>query len=139
MHAVEIPQENRQLGLCRGCRNKHMCSWNIDGKYLCGDCADEVRGIVKEEPKPELNPDNAPNFKYTLGDKPFTLTPIKTTHAIIGQLNSGWVLNCNGESYTFTSKKKLLEKLNGMIGGKEWLSIFATSVVEGLITARKIV
>jgi len=123
MNIIEIPEAQRGLGMCFGCKpNKHYCSHQIDGHYYCGKCADKKLGtpLVTAKDVVEANT-TPPNIgpKPTTSQFPFTLNPIKTTNVAIGQLNTGWVLSWDGQNHVCNSKKKLLDKLNELIGAKE--------------------
>lgn len=112
MDFQEIPQEARSLGNCRGCKTRHYCSWLVDGREYCGDCADRERGVVKEVAAPVQATTNDGSNTTLL---PFQLNPIKTTQVSIGQLETGWVLSYDGENHVFTSKTKLIDKISKLM------------------------
>jgi len=132
MELQEIPQEKRGLGNCRGCKNKHYCSFTNGKSYYCEDCANKMMGKVKEPeviPKAGLTSDFFSKLptgeEFTAGEDAnthaplqFTLNPLKTTNFQIGQLTSGWVISADGESHVFTSRTGVIEFLKQFLRGE---------------------
>lgn len=115
MQATEIPQEKRGLGSCSGCHNKEYCSWNIDGREFCEKCADKKRGVEKKPAITQLKTEAQHTSEEILVRNIFSLKPKQTYCVSIGHLDTGWVLSVDQTNHVFTSKKKLLIALEGML------------------------
>jgi len=112
MEAIEIPEDQRGLSFCKGCKSRHYCSWHIDGHYYCGDCADKVRGIVKED-EVEMEPLEEALEKVktiTLGNT-FTVEPDKIINVSIGKLATGYIATIDGAPHVFARWCDLIDKL----------------------------
>ena len=118
MEAIEIPNENRGIGPCRGCRTNHKCSWMIDGQYYCGPCADQKMGV---EPEPAMEPEVSAVFTETgahfktptaTPSAAFTLTPSTVLNISIGKLANGYVVDMDGESHMFPDWQEFIRHLN---------------------------
>lgn len=113
MEAVEIPSKARGLCKCAGCKQRHMCSWLVDGRKYCEECASKLSDKVKL-PEIKAQVDQATPVKSQV----FALQPKQTIHLSIGELETGWVICINGHNHVYTTKTKMIKALDGMINKK---------------------
>jgi len=117
MEAILIPDEQRSVGMCRGCKTNHKCSWNIGGQYFCGDCADKKRGVT-EEPKVQ-QVENGIQFQTPPQHVPaqnslaaqFTLDADEIINISIAKLATGYVANIDGQNHVFAKWHDLIDRL----------------------------
>lgn len=114
MEFAEIPDKNRGLGRCTGCKQRHRCSWRgSDQRDYCEDCKKSRCGenkTIREIKPPHNEPDNTTveEINKAIANPLFSLSPERTINLTIGQLKTGWVISMDGENEVFTTKRKVL-------------------------------